>query len=240
MNARDLLPAVAGLLIAASPLAAPAAPSPLPPATSPEFCVVAQEILASTTMRGENTVFTDMPSYRHSKPFVNPLRIYQVVTYAGTRPIVVSCKVKTAAHLRAAYGPTAAGKQLFCPDMTRLIRDQAVGELRQAGQDAAATRAAGFVIDNNEPYTTGQAYLNDFQSSYRAQDGTVHLASPGLFQNYDSWITWFLPEKVQGQSYCHLPTVDYVKALATGEMQPGQTITTEENAPVTPRPGPAG
>ncbi|RMF94617.1 MAG: hypothetical protein D6727_12440, partial [Gammaproteobacteria bacterium] len=98
----------------------------------------------------------------------------------------------------------------------------------------AAERAAAIVVDDNEPYITGRSYLADFQLSYRGDDGKVHLNSPGLFQDYDSWITMFLPEKVQGQSYCHLPTVEYIKALATGEMQPGTLVTTADDAPVTP------
>jgi hypothetical protein len=207
----------------------------LPPPTSGEYCVTVQQVLASTTMTGRITVFTDMPEYRHSKPFVNPLRIYQVVTYAGQLPIVVSCKVKTAAHLRAAYGEKTAGKQYYCPEIARRSRDQAVAELRQAGNAAAADRAATFVVDQNEPYTTGQSYLSDFQSIYRAADGQVHIGSPGLFQDYDSWITMLLPEQVQGQSYCHLATVDYIKAVATGAMQPGATITTGDDAVVTPQ-----
>jgi hypothetical protein len=181
-----------------------------------------------------NTVFTDMPSYRHSKPSPNPLLIYQVVTYAGQRPIMVSCKVKTAAHLRATYGAEAAGAQRSCPDFTRKVQNRAVQELREANDAAAADRAAAFVIDRNEPYTTGSAYLADFQLSYRDADGAVHINSPGLFQDYDSWITAFLPRRVQGQSYCHLATVDYLKALATGEMAPGSVVTTAEDAPVTP------
>ena len=225
------------------PLLALWAAATLPPAVlagefpapgSAEFCVTVQKILASTQRGGANTLFTDMPSYRHSKPLAEPHRIYQVVTYAGSRPIVVSCKVKTAAHLRAVFGAGAAGKQLFCPDVTRQLRAQAVAELRQANQPAAA-QAAALVIDNPEPYITGQAYLADFQISYRAPDGAVHLNSPGLFQNYDSWITPFLPEIFQGQSYCHLPTVEYIKALAMGEMKPGTVVTTGDNASVKPR-----
>jgi hypothetical protein len=192
-------------------------------------------MLASTDLDGGNTIFTDMPSYRHSKPFAKPLRTYQVVTYAGTRPIVVSCKVKTAAHLRAVYGPDAAGEQLFCPAITRRVKAEAVAELLAAGQADAAARAEAFVVDDNEPYATGQAYLSDFQPGFSGEDGKVHLSSPGLFQDYDSWVTRFLPERVQGQSYCHLPTVDYVKALATGAMQPGTVVTTGESATVTPR-----
>jgi len=90
-------------------------------------------------------------------------------------------------------------------------------------------------VEDNEPYLTGRDYLADFELSFKSDDGTVHLNSFGLFQNYDSWITRFLPWQVQGQSYCHVATVDYVKALATGEVKPGLVITTADDAPVTPR-----
>ena len=207
----------------------------LPPPSSAEFCAEVQKILASTQMQGENTLFTDMAEYRHSKPMVDPLQIFQVVSYAGQMPIMVSCKVKTAAHLRAAYGEQVAGEQRFCPEVTRRTQGEAVSQLREAGQSAAAEAASRFVVDENEPYLTGRSYLADFALSYRGEDGRVHLASPGLFQDYDSWVTSLLPERFQGQSYCHLATVDYLTALATGEMQPGTVMTTTDDAPVTPR-----
>lgn len=205
----------------------------LPAPDSMQFCVAVQKILADTELEGTNTVFTDMPAYRASKPSPDPLMIYQVVTYAGQRPIMVSCKVKTAAHLRATYGEDAAGEQRFCPDVTRLVRAQAIAGL-QADDPAAAARAAAFVIDENEPFITGQSYLTEFELSYVDDDGTVHFNSPGLFQNYDHWITWFLPDRFQGQSYCHIVSVDYIQALATGKMEPGTIITTTDDAPVTP------
>jgi hypothetical protein len=207
----------------------------LPPPASADFCNAAQQILASTTLTGTNTVFTDMPEYRHSKPSADPHRVYQVVTYAGSMPVVVSCKTKTAAHLRAVYGPEAAGTQYFCPELGRRVQRRAVDQLTAAGETDAAARAAAFVVDDNEAYMTGRGYLADFELSFRAGDGNVHLNSPGLFQNYDSWITRFLPWQVQGQSYCHVATVDYLKALARGDIQPGTVITTADDAPVTPR-----
>ena len=205
----------------------------LPAPDSAQFCVMVQKILTGTELEGTSTLFTDMPAYRASKPSPDPLMIYQVVTYAGQRPIMVSCKVKTAAHLRASYGEAAAGEQLFCPEVTRLVQAQAVAEL-QVDDPAAAAKAAAFVVDENEPFITGQSYLSEFELSYVADDGAVHFNSPGLFQNYDHWITWFLPDRFQGQSYCHIASVDYMKALATGDMQPGTIITTVDDAPVTP------
>lgn len=207
----------------------------LPAPTSADFCLAAQQILASTTLTGTNTVFTDMPEYRHSKPSADPHRVYQVVTYAGAMPVAVSCKTKTAAHLRAVYGPDAAGTQYFCPELGRRVQRQAVDELTAAGETDAAARAAAMVLDQNEPYLTGRDYLADFELISKAADGSLHLSSPGLFQNYDSWITRFLPWQVQGQSYCHVATVEHVKAVARGEMEPGLVITTVDDAPVTPR-----
>ncbi|MEZ5565980.1 MAG: hypothetical protein R3F24_10875 [Gammaproteobacteria bacterium] len=205
---------------------------PLPAPASDEFCIAVQQRIASTALKPGNTVFKDMPSFRHSKSSAEPFEIYQVVTYAGQRPIVVSCKMKTAAILRAVFGPSAAGEQLGCPDITQQIRALAIDELGRDGLPKAADRAARFVIDDNEPYITGRSFLADFPLSYQAPDGLVHLNSPGLFQDYDSWITPLLPKIFQGQIYCHLPTVEYVKALATGEMQPGTVITTADDAPV--------
>ncbi len=209
-------------------------PDALPPPGSAEFCVVVQQRMATTALKGTNTLFGDMPSYRHSKPLVQPFSIYQVVTYAGQRPIMVSCKMKTAAHLRAAFGEKAAGKQLTCPDITRQVRALAAAELRQANLPGAADKAAALVIDENEAYMAGGSYLADFPLSYRSPDGRVHLNSPGLFQDYDSWMTPLLPKIFQGQSYCHLATVEYIVALATGQMQPGTVLTTADDAPVTP------
>ena len=182
-------------------------------------------------MVGENTIFADMPSYRHSKPAVQPLKIYQVVTYADQTPIVVSCKMKTSAHLRDVYGASAAGQQLFCPDIALMLQQQAINELTRDGQADAAARLAAFVIDKDKPFITGREYLADFRTISSGADGVVHVSSPGLYQDAESWYTPLLPAFLKGQSYCHLATVEYLKAVATGAMSPGATITTADDAP---------
>jgi hypothetical protein len=207
----------------------------LPDPTSAEFCQAVQKLMASTEMEGENTLFTDMPEYRHSKPSADPLNIYQVVSYRGDLPVMVSCKIKGAAQIRSVYGEAAAGEQRYCPDVTRLVLAQAIAELEQESLPEAAAKASALVIDENEPFMTGRDYLADFPLSYVSDDGLVHLNSPGLFHDYDSWTTWILPENFEGQAYCHLATVAYVKALAMGEMEPGTVMTTADDAPVVPQ-----
>ncbi len=231
----NLIPSlVASLAIVAAVSPAGAQTTTLPDPTTEEFCMVVQQVLANTERTGANTVFTNMPAYRRSKPKVDYHLIYQVVTYKGDMPIMVSCKVKGSAHLRDAYGEDAAGEQLFCPTITRMAQAQAVAELEAAGDSAAADKAGAFVVNDNEPSTTGQSYLSDFELSYLAEDGTIHLNSPGLFQDYDSWVTLILPERFEGQVYCHIATPDYLKALATGAIPPGTLMTTADDAPVRP------
>jgi hypothetical protein len=217
-------------LIAAT--AAFAQPTTLPDPTSPEFCVAVQKIVANTDIEGTNEIFNNMPDYRHSKPEPNPLLIFQVVTYDDTGPIVVSCKVKSSDHLLAEYGEDAAGEQLTCPVVTEVVKQQAVAELR--GNPEAQAVAESFVIDATEPYLTGQAYLSDFQPSYTAEDGTIHFASPGLQSDYEGLMSWVMPDRFIGQTYCHLPTANYMKRIAKGEVEPGATLTTADDAPVTP------
>ncbi len=207
----------------------------LPEPTDPNFCQAVQKFISNTEVESTNTLFDYMPDYRSSKPMVDPLQTYQVVTYRGKTPVMVSCKVKGSAHLRSAYGEDAAGEQLYCPDVARALQAQSVAGLKLAGLDAAAERAAAIVIDNNEPYVAGSQYLADFELSYVDDGGKVHVQSPGLFHDYDSWTTWILPEIVEGQVYCHLATPAYYSALATGEMKPGTLITTVDDAPVTPQ-----
>lgn len=206
-----------------------------PEPVDPDFCQAVQQFMSNTAMESDNTLFTDMPEYRHSKPLVDPLQTYQVVSYAGATPIMVSCKIKGAAHIRSAYGEDAAGEQLFCPDVVQVLRTQAVAGLKLAGLTEAAAKAGAMVIDNNEPFMTGRDYLADFELSYVGPDGSVHIQSPGLFHDYDGWSTWILPEKFEGQAYCHLATPAYISALATGRMEPGTRMTTADDAPVTPQ-----
>ena len=223
------------MLCVVSSVTVQAGDSVLPEPTSTEFCRAVQRIMANTERSGQNTLFTDMPEYRHSKPSADPHNIYQVVSYRGRVPIMVSCKIKGAAHLRSAYGEDAAGEQVFCPEITRRVRAQAVAELRSEGDAAAADKASAFVIDDNEPYLTGRDYLSEFELSYVGEGGAIHFNTPGLFHDYDSWTTLILPEQFEGQAYCHIASVDYMKLLAKGEIEPGTLMTTGDDAPVTPQ-----
>ncbi|MGI9309859.1 MAG: hypothetical protein ACR2P6_11390, partial [Gammaproteobacteria bacterium] len=138
----------------------------LPEPTSDQYCQDVQKFMANTEVEGNNEVFDNMPDYRASKPSPNPLMIYQVVTYRGSLPIMVSCKVKGAAHIREAFGQDKAGEQLYCPAVVRQVQADAVAELEAEGNAEAAAIAKAFVVDEDEPFMTGRDYLADFELSY--------------------------------------------------------------------------
>jgi hypothetical protein len=115
-----------------------------------------------------------------------------------------------------------------------MVKAQAIVELKLANLTEALAVAEAFVIDENEPFMTGRDYLSDFELSYVGDDGAIHFNSPGLFHDYDSWTTWILPEIFEGQTYCHLATVDYMTAVATGQIEPGTVMTTADDAPTQP------
>jgi len=210
----------------------------LPDPTSADFCQRAQQLLATTEIVSENNVFDNMPDYRSSKPSAEPgqsVKTYQVVTYKGDTPIVVSCKVKTSDHIQDVYGEDKAGQQNICALLTGMLKDQAVAELLSAGNPGAADIARNFAVEQTEPVVTGRSYLADFQPVTEAADGTITLHSPGLQVEWDSWWWYVLPDKFVGQTYCHLPTADLIKGVATGDMSPGLTVTTVDDAPTTPQ-----
>lgn len=237
MSADILIRCTINAFVAVIAVAAPVylSADDLPDPTSGEFCQVAQQVLASTDMRGKITVFDNMPDYRASKPAPSPLLIYQVVTYDDKRPVAVSCKVKAADHLRSVYGEEVAGEQKTCSAMTELALQQAISELDAENPPEVTARARAFVVDDNEPFMTGQSYLQSFELSYLDPEGNVHLQSPGLQTNWDDWLIWILPDRLRGQTYCHIPTVSYIKALATGALEPGTMITTADDAPTVPQ-----
>ena len=116
----------------------------------------------------------------------------------------------------------------------RLVRQQAVRELEAEYPPEAAAAARAFIIDQNEPYMTGRDYLQNFELSYRDPEGNIHIQSPGLQTDWESLLCYIMPDRVCGQTYCHLATVSYLKALATGAVEPGLVLTTADDAVTVP------
>lgn len=197
-----------------------ASATPLPDATDDTFCTAVQEILAGTTVPSEPTVYPDIASFRQSKPTPRPLTTSQVVTLDEQgRPKMVSCKVKSADHIRAEYGEDAAGPQRYCREITVMVHAEVVAKLEAEEPELAAT-VRGYVIEPDEPYNTGRMYLSDFPLAFADGDGNLHINTQSLQVNWDDWHYWIMPNVLRGQTYCHLITPEHLEALARGQAQP--------------------
>ena len=212
------------LLMASYSVAGNPVSATLPEAVSGNFCRQVQKRLAGTTLASRNTVHEDLETFRKSRPVAEPLQIFQHTTIVRGLPLVVSCKVKSADNLQAVYGAQAAGPQAFCSGITRQLVAQAEQQLLTAGEAEAAAKLRQFVIDDDEPYMTGSSYLSDYAPIYRHADGRLHIASPGLHINWESWWRYIMPDQLLGQSYCHLVTVNYLKAVARGDLASDITV----------------
>jgi hypothetical protein len=210
-----------GLLIAllmcwASPLFA----TVLPATTTDSFCADVQKILADTDVESILTVYSDIAPYRKSKLTGRPLTNSQFVTLDDRRrPRMVSCKVKAADHIKDEYGDDTAGEQRPCRDITLMIQDIVARKLESEDPLLAAT-VRSYVIEPDEPFNTGRAYLTPFPLTFTGADGKLHLHTQSLQIDWLDYKWILMPYTLRGQTYCHLITPEHMEALARGEAQP--------------------
>ena len=216
MNRLAPLAAIALLTWCTSPLLA----TGLPATTTDTFCADVQKILADTEVEGVLTVYPDIAPYRKSKLTARPLTNSQLVTLDDRgEPKMISCKIKAADHIRDEYGDDKAGEQRPCRDITLMIQANVASKLEPVDPALAATVRA-YVIEPDEPFNTGRAYLTSFPLTFRGDDGKLHIHTQSLQIDWTDY-TWILmPYTLRGQTYCHLIAPEHVEALARGEAQP--------------------
>ena len=212
---RYLLP-TALLLCWVAPLSA----SVLPDTTTDTFCGAVQKILAGTELDSEVILYTDIAAYRKSKLLAPPLVNSQYVWPDDSgRPKMVSCKVKSADHIRDEWGEAAGGEQRPCRDITLLVQDGVADKL-EAENPALAATVRSYVIEPDEPFNTGRAYLTPFPLAFEGADGKLHIHTQSLQIDWLDYKWIVMPYVLRGQTYCHIITPEHMEALARGDAQP--------------------
>jgi hypothetical protein len=218
--------------------AAPAADARLLAATPAEFCAEAQRFISRTDKTGEFVLHPDFDGFVQSKTSIDPLTMHAYVWNAPDdpgRPVAISCKMKSADHLNAAFGPGTAGPDALCQDMNR----ETLRLVRAALPDAAIRQV---VLDPNEnvfnekqPATTGQDWLAPFLLTTEDAAGTLTIHSKGFR------VDWLDPRfarmdaRVRGVHYCHLIAPAYLRDLLAGRAAAGVQIGGVYKPPAVPR-----
>jgi hypothetical protein len=219
---RILAPALLVLASSASPSPA-ALPSPAVfAATSPDFCVEVQRRSAGVSIPVRNIIHTDFAAFVDSKPGIDPLETQQYVEYADaarTQPRRISCKLKSADHIRAVHGAVAA-KAIENPNLCREINRAMILEVWR-GLDAAARATAAvpphrFMLDGDRNEIMGSRWVKPYAYVYAGTGGTVHVLAKALLVNWDDWRWKLAPARFRGTHYCHLIAPEYVRELMLG------------------------
>ncbi len=188
------------------------------------FCAEAQARISSVKPRAINTVHTDYDAFVKSKPAIRPLETQQYAWYtsgASPRLRMISCKMKTADHIRTEYGADQSGDEGSCSILLRdtLTSVRASFTARERGRlkFGGATRV---VVDDDALNSMGPIWLEPYAIAYAAPDGALHLQSKGMRNDWLDPRLANTPPQFKGTRYCHLIAPGYLRALLLGEVPP--------------------
>jgi hypothetical protein len=238
------LPSSARLLAAAALTAVAAGCASQPPAVagSPplaEFCLEAQRVVVRTAVKPALVLHTDFDAFVKSKAAIEPLTIQQYIWYEDedpARPVMISCKLKSADHLNEAFGPGTSAGDGRCQDMNRLTYDRVRASLGAAAVEPVIFDPAEEVRNAANPGMTGPDWLKPYQMTWRDESGALHLRSKGFRVDWTNPQFAAMPGRFRGVQYCHLVAPEYLARLVTGREKAGLSVG-RDVTPVAPAPG---
>jgi hypothetical protein len=225
-----LLLAMAAAASALSLLAACATPGvvhslpAVPPGTNDQFCIAAQAHVTGSRVATVNRVYTDYQAFLESKPAPRPLTTRQYAWFeddARSAPRMISCKMKTADHIRAEYGADQVGDDTSCAAVNALTLHAVLSSMTRAERGQLKFDGGRRVTFDPDLVThSGQFWVEPFAVLALAPDGALHVKSKGLKND------WLDPRFAQqeprfrGTRYCHLVAPEYLKRALLGDVTP--------------------
>ncbi len=202
-----------------------------------EFCLEAQRVVVRTGVTPALVLHQDFDSFVKSKAAIEPLTIHQYIWYEEddrTRPVMVSCKLKSSDHLNEALGKgTSAGNGL-CQDMNRLTYQRIRDALGAANVEPVIFDPAEEVRNAENPGMTGPDWLKPYELTWRDESLVLHVRSKGFRVDWTDPQFAAMPGRFRGVQYCHLIAPEYLARLVTGKATAGLMV----GRAVTPLPQP--
>jgi len=221
--------AAAGLLLSLSGCAAPAPAERTGMPVLDDFCLEAQQLVVNTTHPFQLRRYQDLEGFIRSKAEIAPPTVKQYVWYEDenqTRPVMISCKLKSADHLNLVFGPGTAGPGGHCQDMNRLTVERSSAARRASVQ--LPVEEPG--LNEEEPGMTGPDWLAPFTLSSRDADGTLIVHTKGFRVDFSDPRFADMPAPFRGIHYCHFIAPEYLERLLEGDAAPGLVVGVEVNS----------
>ena len=225
LNFSRLAAAAAILAVAAGCASQPAQIAGSPPLR--EFCLEAQRVIVRTDVTPALILHTDFDAFVKSKAAIEPLTIQQYIWYEDddpARPVMVSCKLKSADHLNEAFGAGTAAGNGRCQDMNRLTWDRVRATLGGVDVGQVVFDPAEEVRNTENPGMTGPDWLKPYAMTSRDEAGVLQLRSKGFRVDWTDPQFAAMPGRFRGVQYCHLVAPEYLARLLTGQVQPGVIV----------------
>lgn len=219
------VPLPAALLVLAAGCAT--GPAPEAPTALADFCLEAQRVVVNTEVRPALVVHEDFDAFVKSKASIEPLTIHQYVWEedgAPGRPVMVSCKLKSADHLNTALGGGTAGPDGRCQDLNRLNHQRIAARLGAAGNQPVVFDEQEEVSNTENPGMTGPDWLKPYTMTYRDRAQVLHVRSKGFRVDWLDARYQAMPGRFRGVQYCHFIAPEYLERLLSGQVQPGVVV----------------
>lgn len=213
---------LAGCATPGAQVQGPASLSP-PPVTDAAFCGEAQQAIVGTRLTVDNEVITGFDAFAKSKPTARPLQTRQFVHHedgAPGRPRMISCKMKTADHLVTEYGADAAGADIGCSGVNRLTLERVLAAMTPTERRRLRYAPQKVVFDEDIVTTQGQVWVAPFPMVRLAEDGTLHIRSLTMRNDWLDPRYASAPPQFKGTRYCHLIAPEHLARLLRGEVAP--------------------
>lgn len=186
-----------------------------------EFCAEIQRRLVDTPLAITNVIEPDYEAFKQSKPAADPVRTHQFIERdANGVPQQLSCKTKSADHLRAVHGASAARDPALeprsCRDMQREIVMQVWFSLSDEARANAAQRPSQLMLEADVTSMTGSSWVQTPATVGSDAQGRTSLRASALFAEWEDWRWKMMPESFRGNHYCHFVAPERVRALMTG------------------------
>lgn len=228
-------PALACLL-AACAATGPALDRDLPalPPTA-EFCLAAERVVTRTAIPMRLEVHADFDAFVKSKALIEGPTLQQYEWRAPDgRLLGISCKLKNADHLVAAFGAGVAGPDGACQDMNRAVYANVAREVREAAFARVVFDPNEIVVNEKEPGMTGPDWLAPFVLTSVDADGTLRIHTKGFVVNFTDPQFAQMPVRFRGVHYCHFIAPGHLRDLLEGRAAPGVTIGRKVDATAPP------
>ena len=181
-----------------------------------EFCSEVQRRLVDTTLPITNVLEKDYEAFKLSKPAVAPLRTHQYVVRNERLDILqISCKTKTADHLRSTHGASTARDPALTPRSCSDIHGAMVRDIWQAmgpGEKASAKiRPAQVMLQTDQVSYTGSSWIKTKAEASLGADAKLRLRASALFAEWEDWRWKVMPQSWRGNHYCHLVSPEEIR-----------------------------